>query len=52
MIQVHDELLFSVPEDELDECTADIRWAMEEMEGWGVPMLTDVKYGDRWGEVA
>jgi len=45
MLQVHDELVISSFETEKG-----LRWAMEEMSEWDVPMLTDKTTGKSWGE--
>ena len=48
LLQVHDELLFEVPEDEVDDA---IRIVTEEMEGaieLSVPLRVDVGSGVSW----
>ena len=48
LLQVHDELLFEVPEDDLDDA---IRIVTEEMEGaidLSVPLRVDVGSGGSW----
>jgi DNA polymerase-1 len=50
ILQIHDELLFEVPEDEVDTATKLIR---EEMEGaltLSVPLHVDVGHGNNWAE--
>jgi DNA polymerase-1 len=50
ILQVHDELVFDVPEEELEALTALVR---EEMEGalrLAVPVVADVGIGDNWLE--
>jgi DNA polymerase-1 len=50
ILQVHDELVFDVPEDEIETVTALVR---EEMEGaieMEVPVVVDVGVGDNWLE--
>jgi len=50
-LQIHDELLFEVPEDEMDELA---RLAKEEMEGavsLDVPVVVDIKVGRNWRDL-
>ncbi|NIM03949.1 DNA polymerase I [bacterium] len=50
-LQIHDELLFEVPEGEVDELS---RLAKEEMEGavsLDVPVVVDVKKGKNWRDL-
>ena len=52
VLQVHDELLFEVPESELDR-TAEVVSAVMESAAWParelqVPLTVDVGYGENW----
>ncbi len=50
MIQVHDELDFSVPEDEVERLSALVREVMEGAADLKVPLLVDVSWGPTWAE--
>ncbi|MGK0443138.1 MAG: DNA polymerase-1 [Bermanella sp.] len=50
IMQVHDELIFEVPEDKLEECKAKIKTIMESAAELDVPLLVDVGYGANWDE--
>ncbi|MDH5174728.1 MAG: DNA polymerase, partial [Elusimicrobiota bacterium] len=50
-LQIHDELLFEVPEEEVDELS---RLAKEEMEravSLDVPVVVDIKKGKNWRDL-
>ena len=49
LLQVHDELLFEVPEDELDELKASTKEIMESAMELSVPLVVDLKVADSWG---
>ena len=51
LLQVHDELLFEVPSDELDRVAALVRSDMENAYAMRVPVKVDVKYGKNWAEM-
>jgi DNA polymerase I len=51
ILQVHDELLFEVPEKFAEKFAKDIKVAMESVYKLSVPLIVDVKIGDNWGEV-
>ena len=51
LLQVHDELLFEVPEAEIDTVAALVRQAMEEVCTLEVPLVVDQKRGASWREV-
>ena len=51
VLQIHDELLFEVPEKQTEKFTADIKTEMESVYNMSVPLIADVKIGDNWGEV-
>lgn len=48
LLQVHDELIFEVPKEEVDELTALVKEVMEGAVDWDVPLLADVNVGDTW----
>lgn len=50
MIQVHDELDFSVPAEEVERLSAMVREVMEHVAELRVPLLVDVSFGPTWAE--
>ena len=50
LLQVHDELLFEVPEDETDRVGALVRESMEQVMPLEVPLRVDVGSGRNWAE--
>ncbi len=50
LLQVHDELLFEVPEGELDALEALVVEVMESALELSVPLKVDVKSGADWAE--
>lgn len=50
LLQVHDELDFSVPEDEIEALSAMVRDIMEHAAELRVPLDVDVSFGDNWAE--
>ena len=50
LLQVHDELLFEVPEAELDEVTTLVREVMASAASLAVPLLVDVGHGHSWAD--
>jgi len=51
LVQVHDELLFEVPESEEDEAISLIREGMESAFQLKVPILVDIKKGKNWNDM-
>jgi DNA polymerase-1 len=51
LLQVHDELIFEVPEDELDKATRLVKEVMESALKLSVPLVTEARIGDNWGEL-
>lgn len=49
VLQVHDELLFEVPENEATEYSAIIKDIMENATKLDVPLVADCKFGKTWG---
>jgi DNA polymerase-1 len=50
LLQIHDELVFEVPPDELDEVTQLVIEEMAQAEELSVPLAVDVKTGKTWAE--
>ena len=50
ILQVHDELNFNVPEDEVDRLTAIVREEMENAIHLSVPLKVDIGIGNNWLE--
>lgn len=50
ILQVHDELDFSVPEDELERLGAMVKEVMENVVELKVPLVADVSCGDTWAQ--
>jgi DNA polymerase-1 len=48
LLQVHDELVFEVPPQEIDELVALVRHEMEHAAELSVPLVVDVGIGDSW----
>jgi DNA polymerase-1 len=51
LLQVHDELDFEVPEEELDEVVVLVRDLMEGAVKLEVPLLVDMEVGKNWGQL-
>ena len=51
ILQVHDELLFEVPPEELDRLRAIVRDAMENVYALRVPLVVDIKVGPNWRDM-
>ena len=50
VLQVHDELLFDVPRDEVDVMMEIVKMAMESATELSVPLRVDISSGDSWYE--
>ena len=50
LLQVHDELDFSVPQDEIERLSAMVKEVMEGVAELRVPLVADVSFGDSWAE--
>ncbi|NYZ14092.1 DNA polymerase I [Azospirillum sp. RWY-5-1] len=50
LLQVHDELLFEVPEGEAEEAARIVRRVMEGAATLGVPLVAEAGIGDTWGD--
>ena len=50
IIQVHDELVFELPKEELEELKELVVKGMELSQPLKVPLVVDVNYGESWKE--
>jgi len=50
LIQVHDELDFSVPTDEIEALSAMVKDVMENAAELQVPLIADISFGPTWAE--
>ncbi|MCK9636792.1 MAG: DNA polymerase I [Methylobacter tundripaludum] len=50
IMQVHDELVFEIAEEQLDDCVAKIRSIMCAAAGLDVPLIVDIGIGNNWDE--
>ncbi len=50
LLQVHDELIFEVPDDELEIIPELVKRAMESGADLGIPLRVQVEIGQSWGE--
>jgi DNA polymerase-1 len=50
ILQIHDELLFEVPEDKVEEYSQEIRKAMQNVSGVTIPLIVDIGVGDNWAD--
>lgn len=50
ILQVHDELDFSIPQDEVEDVSAMVKRTMESVVDLSVPLLVDVSFGANWAE--
>ena len=51
VLQVHDELLFEVPDDEKDEIESLVRTEMEGVVKLNVPLIADLGFGPNWRDL-
>jgi len=51
LLQVHDELIFEVPEEELESSVKLVTRVMEDAYSLDIPLSTDAKAGFSWGEM-
>lgn len=52
LLQVHDELDFSVPDEELEEVVPLIKHLMENAVKLAVPLVVDMEIGPNWGQLS
>ncbi len=50
LLQVHDELIFEVPDDEIDQTAVVVKATMEGAAHLDVPLVVDTGVGDNWDE--
>jgi DNA polymerase-1 len=50
LLQIHDELIFEVPAEEVDQLAAFVTEEMASVEPLSVPLKVDVKFGDNWAD--
>ena len=50
LLQVHDELIFDVPEKQLEKTTSLVKSVMESVAHLDVPLVVDTGYGKNWDE--
>ena len=50
ILQIHDELLFEVPENELENVHEIVIFEMEKAINFNVPIKVDSNYGNSWFE--
>jgi len=50
IMQVHDELVFEVPEEELQQTLPLIQHEMETVENLSVPLKVSIHWGKNWAE--
>lgn len=50
LVQVHDELVFEVPENELEKTIEVVKNEMEHVVELGVPLLAEAGFGDNWAK--
>jgi DNA polymerase-1 len=51
LLQVHDELVFEVKKDRVEEFTADVIPVMENVIKLAVPVVVNIATGTKWGEM-
>ena len=51
ILQVHDELVVSVKEQHRDSEMEILRWAMNEIPGWDMPIRSSGEYGPNYGDL-
>ena len=51
ILQIHDELLFEVPKDDIKKVAKFVKDIMENTVKLSVPVVVDIKYGKNWGEM-
>lgn len=50
ILQIHDELLFEVPDDQVDKLAKKVKHIMENVMTLSVPLVVDISIGKNWGE--
>lgn len=50
VLQIHDELIFEVPDDEIEEVSQLVKQTMEEIKPLKIPLIVDIHIGKNWKE--
>ncbi len=50
LLQIHDELIFEAPEDQIEDLARLVREEMSSVEKLSVPLKVDIKVGDNWAQ--
>ncbi|MBI3236302.1 MAG: DNA polymerase I, partial [Chlamydiales bacterium] len=50
ILQIHDELLFELPDDQVDRMKKKVKHAMETVWSLSVPLTVDISVGKNWGD--
>ncbi len=50
ILQIHDELIFEIPDGELEEAASFVKEKMEKVWRLKVPLIVDISIGKNWGE--
>ncbi|MBS0651792.1 MAG: DNA polymerase I [Verrucomicrobia bacterium] len=50
ILQIHDELLFEVPDDQVDKLSKKVKHVMETVMDLSIPLVVDISIGKNWGE--
>ena len=50
LLQVHDELIFEVPDEEIEQARTLIKDVMENIVHLSVPLVVEIGYGKNWKE--
>jgi len=51
LLVVHDEIIVTCPKERIHEEMKLLKWAMEEIPGWDVPLISDAKIGHTFGDL-
>ena len=51
LLQVHDELVLECPKDELEKTAEVVKETMANAYELGIPLSTEARYGNNWGEM-
>ena len=51
LLQIHDELVFEVPDDEVEETKHVVQEALEGAVKLNIPLKTSIEVGDNWGDI-
>jgi len=51
LLQIHDELLISVPKNQKNETEEIVKKTLESVVNWEIPLVVTTRFGSNWGEV-